>query len=83
MMDLGMVCADLSGAATDKCDGTCRASWDANYTKCLEPFWQFIPVPFRPPFDHVKEVCLVATAESAAGSCSGLAFRATLWPRGL
>ena len=68
MMDLGLVCADLSGGATDKCDGACRTYWDANYTKCLEPFWQFIPAPFRPPFDRVKEVCLAATAESATGS---------------
>ena len=71
MMDLGLVCADLSGGATDKCDGACRTYWDANYTKCLEPFWQFIPAPFRPPFDHVREVCLAAlaaTAESAAGA---------------
>ena len=67
MMDLGLVCADLSGGATDKCDGACRTYWDANYTKCLEPFWQFIPAPFRPPFDRVKEVCLAATEESAAG----------------
>ena len=68
MMDLGVVCAELSGGVTAQCDGVCRAYWDANYTKCLEPFWQFIPAPFRPPFDHVKEVCLAGTAESAAGA---------------
>ncbi len=68
MVDLGLVCADLSGGATDKCDGACRTYWDANYTKCLEPFWQFIPAPFRPPFDGVKEACLTATAAAAAGA---------------
>ena len=68
MLDLGVACADLSGGATDDCAGACRASWDANYTKCLEPFWQFIPAPFRPPFDRVKETCLVATAQAAAGA---------------
>lgn len=78
MMDLGVVCADLSGGTTDKCDGACRTYWDANYTKCLEPFWQFIPAPFRPPFDGVKEACLTATAGScfsiaAALSCAPLA----------
>ena len=65
MTDLGFVCAELSGGVTDKCDGTCRASWDANYTKCIEPFWQFIPAPFRPPFDHVKEVCLAAPSPAS------------------
>ena len=68
MMDLGVVCAELSGGVTDTCDGTCRAYWDANYTKCLVPFWQFIPAPFRPPYDHVKEACSAATGESAAGA---------------
>jgi hypothetical protein len=67
MVDLGVACADLSGGATDDCAGACRASWDANYTKCLEPFWQFIPAPFRPPFDRVKEACLAATAQAGAG----------------
>ena len=64
MMDLGVVCAELSGGVTDQCDGTCRASWDANFSKCLEPFWQFIPAPFRPPFDRVKEVCLAAPSRT-------------------
>ena len=68
MMDLGVVCAELSGGVTDTCDGTCRAYWDANYTKCLGPFWQFIPAPFRPPYDHVKEACSAVTGESAAGA---------------
>ena len=77
MMDLGLVCADLSGGATDKCDGACRTYWDANYTKCLEPFWQFIPAPFRPPFDGVKEVCLAATAGSCFSKRRGVVLRTT------
>ena len=75
MLDLGVACADLSGGATDDCAGACRASWDANYTKCLEPFWQFIPAPFRPPFDRVKEVCLTATAQATAGAFRSCACR--------
>ena len=75
MLELGVVCADLSGGATDDCAGACHASWDANYTKCLEPFWQFIPAPFRPPFDRVKEVCLAATAQAAPGAFCACAYR--------
>ena len=75
MLDLGVACADLSGGATDDCAGACRASWDANYTKCLEPFWQFIPAPFRPPFDRVKEACLAATAQAGAGAFWSCAYR--------
>ena len=67
MVELGVVCADLSGEATDTCDGACRAYWAANYTKCLATFWEFIPASFRPPYDRVKEACSAAIAESEAG----------------
>jgi hypothetical protein len=70
MMDLGVVCADVSAGSTDLCNGECRAYWEANYTNCVAPFWQFIPAPFRPPFDRVKQICLAATAEATAGLCS-------------
>jgi hypothetical protein len=75
MVELGVVCADLSGEATDTCDGACRAYWSANYTKCLAAFWEFIPASFRPPYDRVKEACSAAVAESEAGLFAFPAFR--------